>query len=110
LAKHSAAVLQVVLRGRAGSGGTGWLPFSGPGSLQPIGEAAELTGGAVSSPNASRSERERFEQILGEFRSSYVLWFTPQGVEPDGWHELSVRVKSSDFTVRARAGYVGGGR
>jgi VWFA-related protein len=110
VAKHSDAVLQVVLRGRAGSGGTGWLPFSGPGSLRPIGEAADLTGGGVSSPNATRSEKERFAQILGEFRSSYVLWFTPQGVEPDGWHELSVRVKSSNFTVRARAGYVGGGR
>jgi tetratricopeptide (TPR) repeat protein len=44
---------------------------------------------------------------LDEFKQSYVLRYTPQGVIPAGWHALSVSVpRSSGATVRARPGYV----
>jgi hypothetical protein len=31
----------------------------------------------------------------------------PAGVSSDGWHELTVRVKSGTYDVRARKGYMG---
>jgi hypothetical protein len=49
---------------------------------------------------------DAFRSILDDFRTSYVLRFTPSGVAPLGWHELKVRVtRSGSFTVRARKGY-----
>ena len=45
-------------------------------------------------------------RILDEFRSSYVLRYTPRGVDRPGWHEIDVRiVRPGSFTVRARKGY-----
>jgi hypothetical protein len=44
--------------------------------------------------------------VLDSFRASYVLYFTPQGVERAGAHTLDVRVRRSDAQVRARSGYV----
>ena len=44
--------------------------------------------------------------MLREFRSSYVLYFTPHGVEPAGAHALEVRVRRAGVDVRARRGYV----
>jgi hypothetical protein len=44
--------------------------------------------------------------MLQEFRSSYVLYFTPRGVERSGAHTLEVRVKRPGVDVRARRGYV----
>jgi hypothetical protein len=57
-----------------------------------------------------------FEQALDEFRSSYVLTFTPKGVKADGWHTLTVKLKDalkdslkeSRPRLRWRTGYHGG--
>jgi Mg-chelatase subunit ChlD len=47
-----------------------------------------------------------FRRVLEEFRSSYVLRFTPRGVEPAGFHTLDVKIKGRpSLTVRARHGY-----
>jgi VWFA-related protein len=49
-----------------------------------------------------------FRRALDEFRSSYVLYFTPKGVDRGGYHELIVTVpQDKAFTVRARRGYWG---
>jgi VWFA-related protein len=48
-----------------------------------------------------------FSRLLDEFRSSYVLHYTPTGVASTGFHTLGVRVKrEGTFEVRARRGYV----
>lgn len=75
-------------------------------SLDALVEAAHRTGG-----EAHRLKRavEDFRQIVDDFRASYVLRYTPQGVTREGWHELTVRVtRPGTFTVRARQGYAVG--
>ena len=47
-----------------------------------------------------------FRRVLADFRSSYVLYFTPQGVDRSGSHSLDVRVKQEGTEVRARRGYL----
>jgi VWFA-related protein len=50
-----------------------------------------------------------FRRLLSEFRSCYVLRFTPRGVDRGGYHTLAVRVKRPErLDVRARRGYFGG--
>jgi VWFA-related protein len=47
-----------------------------------------------------------FKEVYDEFRQSYLLRFTPDGVERSGWHELNVTVpKMPKVTIRARKGY-----
>jgi Ca-activated chloride channel family protein len=51
-----------------------------------------------------------FLRALDEFRTSYVLRYTLEGVKRAGWHDLVVRVAKpgTNYTVRARRGYIGG--
>jgi len=67
--------------------------------------AAE-TGGMVTAVKAGESVSSKFRRMLQDFRSSYVLYFTPTGVEPKGAHTLDVRLKRGGADVRARRGYV----
>ena len=72
-----------------------------------LSEITSATGGAdvrVSSPSDLRA---RFRQVLEEFRSRYILAYTPTGVATGGWHSLDVRVKRRGLTVRSRPGYIG---
>jgi VWFA-related protein len=64
------------------------------------------TGGAVY--NAGDNLTGAFQRALEEFRSSYVLHYTPAGVERVGFHTLEVKVKRGRPEVRARRGYFGG--
>ena len=49
-----------------------------------------------------------FRRIFDDFRQSYVLRYTPKGVERRGWHAIEVQVPSiRDATIRARRGYYG---
>lgn len=51
-----------------------------------------------------------FLKALEEFRQSYVLHYTPTGVERKGWHDLTVQVRGNKkYTIRAKKGYDGGG-
>jgi Ca-activated chloride channel family protein len=67
--------------------------------------AAE-TGGIVSVLKPGETVSAKFRRMLQDFRSSYVLYFTPTGVERSGVHALDVRVKRANVEVRARRGYV----
>ena len=67
--------------------------------------AAE-TGGMVSVLKPGETVSSKFRRMLQDFRSSYVLYFTPKGVERAGVHTLDVRVKRTGAEVRARRGYV----
>lgn len=64
------------------------------------------TGGQV--VNATRSEllRETFVQVVTEFRSRYLLTYSPRGVEKGGWHPVEVRLKGRAGKVTARKGYL----
>ena len=58
--------------------------------------------------NASRSEQlhERFVQIMTEFRTRYLITYSPSGVERGGWHPLEVTLKNRKGRVIARRGYL----
>jgi hypothetical protein len=46
---------------------------------------------------------------MEEFRTSYMLRYSPQGVAGAGWHEITVKIaRPGKFDVRARRGYEGG--
>jgi VWFA-related protein len=70
-------------------------------------EVAEATGGVMMRLESSRDLRAAFDRILQEFRSRYILAYTPTGVPPGGFHRLDVRVKRRGLTVTARPGYIG---
>jgi VWFA-related protein len=75
--------------------------------LDRLSEAAERTGGAVY--RSTGRLVTAFETVLGDFRASYLLQYTPSGVTKDGWHEIAVGVtRSETVSVRARRGYFGG--
>lgn len=113
-ARTESALHLVALSRSQGSGrpsGTYWAPINddpdGPDGLR---DAAGVTGGQVhdrffGSPDPVKT----FDRILDDFRASYVLRYTPTGVERGGWHEIEVTVPSAPrATVRARRGYYGG--
>lgn len=42
---------------------------------------------------------------FGEMRSRYLLTYVPKGPTRPGWHEVRVRLRSRDGTIKARPGY-----
>jgi len=73
--------------------------------LERLREAAVRTGGLVFEHPRETELPALFAQVLADFRTSYLLSFTPGGVRQDGWHELVVKTKDRRHTIRARAGY-----
>jgi len=67
---------------------------------------AEETGGKYLDAERSERLRETFVQIVNEFRSRYLLTYTPRGVDTGGWHVLDVRLKGRKGKVQARRGYL----
>ena len=47
-----------------------------------------------------------FKRLLDDFQSSYVLHFSPRGVDPGGLHTLDVHVRQRGVDVRARKSYL----
>jgi VWFA-related protein len=114
LASQSDAVLHAVLwtTPSSGPGSGGGRNIHNPGvsrewdaSYRALDSAVLRTGGTL-----QRNARapEALATILDDFRSSYLLRYTPRGVAPRGWHELKLRVtRPGSFTIRARKGYEG---
>jgi VWFA-related protein len=69
---------------------------------------ARDTGGSVIPVAAGMDLTATFRRVLSDFRSTYVLYYTPRGVERSGYHTIDVKVKREGATVRARRGYSGG--
>lgn len=65
------------------------------------------TGGQVLQAKSSSDLRPAFQRILSEFRSRYVLAYTPEGVDAGGFHRLDIAVPGRKVTVKARTGYIG---
>jgi VWFA-related protein len=75
--------------------------------LEPFVDAlAAETGGKVLQAEHTEQLRETFLRIVTEFRTRYVLTYSPSGVAKDGWHTLSVRLKGKRGKVTARRGYL----
>jgi Ca-activated chloride channel family protein len=67
---------------------------------------AHETGGDALWVRDSREVEKVFLRILDEFRSRYVLTYSPQGVSASGWHPIEVRLKGARGDIRARRGYL----
>lgn len=96
-----------------------WVPFTrrmmagAPfHALQPDGlavaGASDATGGALHQATGFTEPTllGEFRRAFDDFRASYVLRYTPQGVTREGWHDIAVTVPSAPgATVHARKGY-----
>lgn len=67
---------------------------------------AEMTGGQVFQPTASRQLAAIYETILGELGSQYVLGYTSDNTQRDGrFRKITVELKRPELRVRHRRGY-----
>lgn len=64
------------------------------------------TGGSFLTTDRSDKLRETFVRIIDEFRTRYLLTYTPRGVDGTGWHPIEVKLKGRRGTVVARRGYL----
>lgn len=71
-----------------------------------LAQLAADTGGSVYVAADLDRLREVFSRVVNEFRSRYLLTYTPEGVDAGGWHELEVRVRGRGRRVQARRGYL----
>jgi hypothetical protein len=76
---------------------------------QALREATAVTGGAFYTAAANDTLPGLFRRVLEDFRTNYILRYSPQGVARAGWHEIAITVRGRPgVTVRARKGYEGG--
>jgi VWFA-related protein len=66
---------------------------------------ADATGGRVLKADTTENLPKAFDEVLREFRTRYVLTYSPQRVNAPGWHRIEVRVKGRRAEVKARPGY-----
>ena len=81
-----------------------WLPNIDI-DFEELGDAARATGGEMQELNVRKQIPTFIRQTLEDFRTSYVLRYTPTGVAAAGWHDLEVKVRGGPYKVRARPGY-----
>jgi len=73
-----------------------------------LADLSETTGGKLFKVESTSNLSAVFLSVLDEFRNRYLVSYSPRGVAPDGWHQLTVRVKGRSATVKARPGYFAG--
>jgi tetratricopeptide (TPR) repeat protein len=88
------------------TGGNPLYTVTPEGSL--VKSGVEATGGGwhqtvgLAEPSLTNTFRRTFE----DFRTSYMLRYSPRGVVRGGWHSINVTVSGPrNYTVRARRGY-----
>jgi hypothetical protein len=114
VADRSEAVLHLVLLGEERSDAPQrgvtrqWNPTrAARAEVALVQQLAVRTGGLVHDEPLFRNHVvSSFKKAFDDFRQSYVLRYSPQGVPRTGWHELKVEVaRPGKLTVRARRGY-----
>jgi VWFA-related protein len=63
------------------------------------------TGGRMLYADDDSNLHEKFVQVVNEFKSRYLLTYSPQNVAPGGWHTIEVTLKNRAGKVTARRGY-----
>ena len=85
-----------------------WCSPLDAGEVDYVGQSAARTGGDSHRSRFGDPAVRTFAQILDEFRQSYVLRYTPQGVPASGWHAVTVTIPGQPaLTIKARSGYFG---
>ncbi len=71
-----------------------------------LARVAEDTGGQLLAIERTKELPSTRARILGDFKSRYMLSYSPSGVAASGWHPLEVTLKRGRRgTVQARRGY-----
>jgi VWFA-related protein len=70
-----------------------------------LSELAERTGGELLIEGTTAELNATFAHIVTEFRSRYLLTYSPQRVDAGGWHRIDVRLTKRPGKVKARRGY-----
>jgi VWFA-related protein len=87
----------------------GSAPIEGGFPTQIMGDIARLTGGEMSEIFERDHIPGDLKQAIEDFRASYILQYTVQGVDPKGRHKLTVKLnRPGDYNIRARREYEGG--
>jgi VWFA-related protein len=81
------------------------VPEYSKGQTDFLDAVASATGGRVLKADTTGNLPAAFDEVLREFRTRYVITYTPRGVEAPGWHTIAVKVTSRMVDVKARAGY-----
>jgi hypothetical protein len=97
-AKYTHAQLSFVLVRGGGTDADGAV-------LNAFRSIARSTGGEVLEIDQDERLSAAFLSAIASFRTSYLLRYAPEGVPQSGWHDVAVRVKSGNYTVRSRRGY-----
>jgi VWFA-related protein len=111
VARRTTATVDIVLASTAPERSSA-SPFARSPGRPPItigrmyDQLARETGGIVVPTTAGDNLASTFRRTLADFRASYVLYFTPEGVAKSGSHTIDVRVTRDGTDVRARRGYV----
>lgn len=66
---------------------------------------AAATGGRVLKADTTGRLPAAFDEIVREFRTRYLITYSPRGVDAPGWHQIEVKVKGRFAAVQARSGY-----
>jgi hypothetical protein len=83
-----------------------WCTPNDAGEVDFVLQSAERTGGEMHRSRFGDPAVKTFARILDEFRQSYVLRYSPDGVPEFGWHRVRVGVPAQPaLTLRARSGY-----
>jgi VWFA-related protein len=69
-------------------------------------DLANTTGGASFVSESAGELRRLFARVVGQFRTRYLLTYTPRGVEKNGWHPIEVKLKNKKGKITARRGYL----
>ena len=69
---------------------------------------ADTSGGEFLRVRRGASLAETFGAILAQYRTRYLLSFTPTAAGDGKWHRLEVRLRNRPGTVVAREGYMAG--
>ena len=102
-----------IVTGRPLGGGTSTSisryagPYRGGPNRLSLEAATAATGGLLYSDSSRTPVPKLFLRVLDDFRASYVITYTPTGVQRGGTHTITVRTTNPRHTVRARKSYEG---
>jgi len=65
----------------------------------------ERTGGESFYVQNAAELAPAFARIVADFKTRYLLTYSPKDVPPTGWHPIEVKLKNRRGTVQARRGY-----
>ncbi len=68
------------------------------------------TGGSLLTAERADRLRDTFVGVVRDFKSRYLLTYTPRDVAPGGWHSVEVRLKRQAAEITARRGYLRDGK